>query len=104
MPFGRTAQLQTVEQDEAIVGTLKPVLARCVIGGAIIPSLRGRHVREMQQHYRLGYTGMVSGKRVDEQGCHMVDLSLWITNQRDERTTIGSAVIELPTRAAAVVS
>jgi len=42
-------------------------------------------------------SGKVSGKRV-EDGRHLVDLGLWIHNQRGERTTIGSATVELPTR------
>lgn len=43
-------------------------------------------------------TGKVRGKRV-EDGRHLVDLELWITNQRNERTTSGTAIVELPTRA-----
>jgi hypothetical protein len=42
-------------------------------------------------------TGKVSGKRV-EGGRHLVDLMLWITNQRDEKTTLGTAIVELPQR------
>ena len=37
------------------------------------------------------------GKR-EEDGRKLVDLHLWITNQREERTTLGKAVVELPTR------
>ena len=42
-------------------------------------------------------TGEVVGKR-EEDGRKLVDLHLWITNQREERTTLGKAVVELPTR------
>jgi acyl dehydratase len=42
-------------------------------------------------------SGKVSGKRV-EDGRHLVDLGLWIMNQRGERSTIGSATVELPTK------
>lgn len=41
-------------------------------------------------------SGCVRDKRV-EDGHHLVDLDLWITNQREQRTTFGSAVVELPT-------
>lgn len=44
-------------------------------------------------------TGKVLDKRI-EDGRHLVDLGLWITNQRDERTTLGSAVVQLPSKAA----
>ena len=40
-------------------------------------------------------TGKVVGKRV-EKGAHLVDLEMRITNQRQEVTTRGSAVVELP--------
>ena len=43
-------------------------------------------------------TGKVSGKRIDDDGRHLVDLGLWINNQRGERSTIGAAVVELPTK------
>jgi acyl dehydratase len=42
-------------------------------------------------------TGKVVGKRVDADR-HLVDLDLWITNQRGERSTLGSAIVELPYR------
>lgn len=42
-------------------------------------------------------TGKVAGKRT-EDGVDLVDLELWITNQRDETTTRGSAVVQLPSR------
>ncbi|BCW91133.1 hypothetical protein sos41_43120 [Alphaproteobacteria bacterium SO-S41] len=42
-------------------------------------------------------TGKVTGKRV-ENGRHLVDLELWIDNQRGERTTRGTAVVELLSR------
>jgi acyl dehydratase len=42
-------------------------------------------------------TGEVAAKR-DEDGRKLVDLHIWITNQRDERTTAGQAVVELPSR------
>ena len=41
-------------------------------------------------------TGKVAEKRIVD-GKHLVDLMLWITNQRDEKTTLGTAVVELPT-------
>jgi acyl dehydratase len=40
-------------------------------------------------------TGNVAAKRV-EDGRHLVDLMLWITNQRGEKTTLGTAIVELP--------
>lgn len=42
-------------------------------------------------------TGKVAGKRV-ENDRHLVDADLWITNQRGEKTTIGTATVELPVR------
>jgi hypothetical protein len=42
-------------------------------------------------------TGKVASKRV-EGDSHLVELYLWITNQRGDRTTIGSAIVELPSR------
>ena len=39
-------------------------------------------------------TGKVVGKREDD-GHKLVDLHIWITNQRDERTTAGKATVEL---------
>jgi acyl dehydratase len=41
--------------------------------------------------------GKVTGKRI-EAGRRLVDVGLWIDNQRGERTTIGSATVELPSR------
>jgi acyl dehydratase len=41
--------------------------------------------------------GKVAAKRVAEDR-HLVDLMLAITNQRGERTTVGTAIVELPTR------
>jgi acyl dehydratase len=43
-------------------------------------------------------TGKVVGKRMEDQRA-LVDLDLWITNQRNQKTTVGTAVVELPTRA-----
>lgn len=45
-------------------------------------------------------TGRVSGKRVDD-GRALVDCDIWITNQRQERTALGTAVVQLPSRALA---
>jgi len=42
-------------------------------------------------------TGKVAEMRV-EDGRRLVDLSLGIHNQRGERTTLGTAIVELPTR------
>lgn len=42
-------------------------------------------------------TGKVGAKRI-EGDRHLVDLNLWITNQRDERTALGAATVELPSR------
>ncbi len=39
-------------------------------------------------------TGRSTGKRV-EGDRHLVDADIWITNQRDEKSAIGSAVVEL---------
>jgi hypothetical protein len=41
--------------------------------------------------------GEVVGKRVDDDGDHVVDLNLWARNQRDEMTMPGTAVVALPT-------
>ncbi len=43
-------------------------------------------------------TGKVTGKRQDDEGRKVVDLGLWIINQRGERTTLGAATVELPSR------
>ena len=43
-------------------------------------------------------SGEVIGKRVDDDGDHVVDLKVWARNQRDENTMPGTAVIALPTR------
>jgi acyl dehydratase len=42
-------------------------------------------------------TGEVVAKR-DEDGHKLADLHIWITNQRGERTTVGKATVELPSR------
>jgi acyl dehydratase len=42
-------------------------------------------------------SGRVTGKRIEGER-QLVDLALWITNQRGERTTIGGAVVELLAR------
>ena len=43
-------------------------------------------------------SGEVTGKRVDDDGDHVVDLNVWARNQRDEMTMPGTAVVALPTR------
>jgi hypothetical protein len=43
-------------------------------------------------------SGEVIGKRIDEDGDHVVDLTVWARNQRDENTMPGTAVVALPTR------
>ena len=43
-------------------------------------------------------TGKVANKRVDELGRYVVDLEMWMVNQREERTTTASAIVELPAR------
>jgi hypothetical protein len=43
-------------------------------------------------------SGEVAGKRVDDDGDHVVDLKVWARNQRDENTMPGTAVVALPTR------
>jgi acyl dehydratase len=42
-------------------------------------------------------SGEVTGKRVDDDGDHVVDLNVWSRNQRDENTMPGTAVVALPT-------
>lgn len=42
-------------------------------------------------------SGEVTGKRVDDDGDHVVDLKVWARNQRDEVTMPGTAVVALPT-------
>ena len=49
------------------------------------------------KHDELTCTGKVTGKRV-EDGRHLVDLDVAITNQRDEVVTPGQATVELPSR------
>ncbi|HTK67982.1 MAG TPA: MaoC family dehydratase N-terminal domain-containing protein [Pseudonocardia sp.] len=46
--------------------------------------------------------GEVVGKRVDDDGEHVVDISTSAVNQRGENTMPGNAVIALPTKAGAV--
>jgi len=46
--------------------------------------------------------GEVVGKRVDDDGEHVVDINTQAVNQRGETTMPGNAVIALPTRAGAV--
>lgn len=41
----------------------------------------------------------VADRRVEE-GAHLVDLELWVDNQLGETTARGTAVVELPSRAA----
>ena len=41
--------------------------------------------------------GEIVAKR-DEDGHKLVDAHIWITNQRGERTTVGKATVELPSR------
>jgi hypothetical protein len=42
-------------------------------------------------------SGEVIGKRIDDDGDHVVDLNVWARNQRDEVTMPGTAVVALPT-------
>ena len=46
----------------------------------------------------LTCTGRVTGKRVDDEGRHVVDLEMLMTNQKGERVTPGAATVELPSR------
>ena len=46
----------------------------------------------------LTCTGRVTGKRVDDEGRHVVDLEMLMTNQKGERVTPGAATVELPAR------
>jgi N-terminal half of MaoC dehydratase len=43
-------------------------------------------------------SGEVSGKGVDEDGDHVVELRVWANNQRGDTTMPGMAVVALPTR------
>lgn len=43
-------------------------------------------------------TGVVKGKRADD-GEHLVDIDIWIENSKGEKTTPGSAVVSLPSKA-----
>ena len=47
----------------------------------------------------LTCTGRVSDKRIDDDGQHIVDLELLITNQKGEKVTPGTATVMLPSRA-----
>lgn len=42
-------------------------------------------------------SGRVTGKR-EESGQHLVDVDVWVQNQRGERTAIGTAIVGLPSR------
>jgi acyl dehydratase len=63
-------------------------------------------IKECQAQYRkfvylsdvIELRGQVTGKRVDADGEHVVDISTQAVNQRGEVTMPGSAVIALPTR------
>ena len=46
----------------------------------------------------LTCTGRVSDKRIDDDGQHIVDLELLITNQKGEKVTPGTATVMLPRR------
>ena len=46
----------------------------------------------------LTCTGQVTDKRVDDEGRHVVDLEMLITNQNGEKVTPGTATVELPSR------
>ncbi|MCY4576664.1 MAG: hypothetical protein OXC55_08755 [Chloroflexi bacterium] len=46
----------------------------------------------------LTCTGRVTGKRVDDEGRHVVDLEMLMTNQKGERVTPGAATVELPSK------
>ena len=46
----------------------------------------------------LTCTGHVTGKRVDEEGRHVVDLEILMTNQKGEKVTPGTATVELPAK------
>jgi hypothetical protein len=39
--------------------------------------------------------GVVTAKRI-ENGQHLVDCDIWAESQREERTALGSATVELP--------
>jgi hypothetical protein len=41
--------------------------------------------------------GVVTAKRV-EHDQHLVDADIWAENQREERTAMGSATVELPAK------
>ena len=41
--------------------------------------------------------GVITGKRI-ENGKHLVDADIWAENQREERTAMGTATVELPNR------
>jgi acyl dehydratase len=43
-------------------------------------------------------TGTVTGRRRDDEDRPVVDIDLWVTNQRDEQSAIGTAIVELPLR------
>ena len=46
----------------------------------------------------LTCTGQVTDKRIDDEGRHVVDLEMLITNQKGEKVTPGTATVELPSR------
>ena len=53
-------------------------------------------MRGMNMHGDIVHAkGIVTGKSVDETGRHLVDVELWLENERVGKTTPGTAVIEL---------
>ena len=44
--------------------------------------------------------GTVTDKRVDDDGRHLVDVDVWLENDRVGKTTPASAVVQLPNRSA----
>jgi len=57
--------------------------------------LRMRQMNAFGDKVRSG--GQVSGKRIDSAGRRVVDLDLWLANERVGRTTVASAVVVFQT-------
>jgi acyl dehydratase len=62
--------------------------------------LRMRQMNAFADKVRSG--GQVRNKRIDSGGRRVVDLDLWLENDRVGRTTIASAVVVFPTPAGGV--
>ena len=65
-----------------------------------VPDMEGRHTEIHGEEGDLSINRLyVTGKRVDEAGRHLVDLSWWCETIEHQIHTEGTAIVELPSRA-----